>query len=131
MGKTSNASKQKWSAQKYTQVKVAVLPEIAAAFKARCRADSVSMASEISRFMSGGYNENGPKKRPAFSTASRPQRRKALRLLILQMEAVMAAEQEYLEAIPENLRNSCRYDAAEQTISALIEALEILDNAYS
>jgi hypothetical protein len=53
MGKTSNETKARWNAAHYTQVKVSVKPEVAEAFKNRCRADGVSMAAELSRFMSG------------------------------------------------------------------------------
>ena len=128
MGNTSNKSKQCWNANHYTQVKVSVPPELAADFKAKCSADGVSMASEISRFMRGQSADSNPS--PANPYATRQQRRKALAMLIGQLEAIMDAEQSYQENIPENLQNGSLYDAAEQTVSALDDALNILGDAY-
>ena len=130
MGATSNESKQSWNASHYTQLKVSVPPELAATFKARCKEKNVSMASEISRFMSIETKGCRPAKSAAGPYATRQKRRKALKSLVDQLEALMGAEQSYLENIPENLQSSCRYEDAEQTVSALEEALEILGEAY-
>ena len=124
MGNTSNESKQRWNQNHYTQVKVSVPHEIAAAFKEKCAAAGISMASELSNFMRG-YN---PKKTVQVTT--RQQRRKAIVGVILQVEAIADAEQEYMYNIPINLQNSERYEAAEQAVSALEEALGILHNVY-
>jgi len=108
-----------------TQVKFSIQQEIAAAFKAKCAAAGVSMASEISRFMSGHI----PKKTEPNVT-TRQQRRRALSKAILLLEAIADAEQDYKDNIPINLQNSQRYEAAEQAASALEEALDILHNTY-
>lgn len=130
MGKTSNATKQKWCKEHYAQVKVCVPPETAAIFKTRCKADGVSMASEIARFMRGQNSESYSKKKQELRVVTRPQRRKTLALLIRNIDAIMDAEINYRDNIPESLRNSCRYEAAEQTVAALEEALNILITAY-
>ena len=128
MGTASNETKQRWNTAHYTQVKVSVPPDIAAAFKERCMADGVSMAGEISRFMSG-QNRQAPKV-SADPYDTRRKRRKALSALAGQLEAIHDAEQQYLDNIPENLRNSRTYEAAEQTVAGLEEALNILSEAY-
>lgn len=51
MGITSNEAQQRWNAAHYTQVKVSVPTELAAAFKVVCVAEGVSIASKIARFM--------------------------------------------------------------------------------
>jgi hypothetical protein len=130
MGKTSNAAKQRWCKTHRKQVKAAVPPEAAAAFRARCMAGGVSMASELSRFMRGQDAESRPKAKQEFRVATRPQRRKTLALLIRHIEAAMGAESDYMGAMPENLQNSCRYEAANETISALEEAISILSGAF-
>ena len=128
MGATSNDAKQRWNAAHYTQVKVSAPPEIAAAFKERCIADGVSMAGELTRFMSGDNNHS--KKSSADPYATRQKRRKALNALTSQLEAIRSSEQQYLDNIPSNLQSSRVYEAAEQTIAALDEALGILSEAY-
>ena len=127
MGTTSNESKQRWNQNHYTQVKVSVPHEIAAAFKEKCAAAGVSMASELSNFM----RSHNPKKMVhEIEVTTRQQRRKAIVGVILRVEAIADAEQEYMYNIPINLQNSERYEAAEQAVSALEEALSILHNVY-
>lgn len=123
MGRTSNEAKQCWNQTHYTQVKVSVQPEIAAAFKKKCQAKGVSMASEIARFMGGEI-----KKADARSTRGR--RRKALVSVIAQLENICDAETQYWRSIPTNLQNGDAYEAAEQAANAMEEALGLLHNAY-
>ena len=124
MGVPSNEAKQLWNRTHYTQVKVSVQPEIAAAFQKKCLAEGVSMASEISRFMSG------KELKKTDNVSTRQRRRKALYALIRQLEEICGAERAYLENIPANLQNSQVYEAADQTVSALEEALGVLSEAY-
>jgi hypothetical protein len=131
MGITSNKAKQRWKKENCTQVNVAVSKDVAAAFKAKCITDGVSIASEISRFMSRHCGDNAPvNKKPEFRFTTRPQRRKSLYLLISHIEELLDAETEYKDNIPENLQNSCRYEAADQAVAALEEALDILNTVF-
>jgi hypothetical protein len=123
MGKTSNQAKQRWNQTHYTQIKVSIQPEIAEEFKRKCQAKGVSMASEISRFMS---REN--RKHDICSTRRR--RKKALFVLIAQLEEIRDAEKEYWDNIPINLQNGPAYEAAGQAVSTIEEAYEILYHAY-
>jgi len=125
MGTTSNESKQRWNNAHYIQVKVSVKQEIAAEFKAKCQRAGVSMASEISRFMSG---QTPKKATPNVST--RRERRRALDKAIILLEAIADAEHDYKDSIPINLQNSQRYESAEHTVSTLEEALNILHNTF-
>jgi hypothetical protein len=131
MGKTSAMAKGKWNAANYTQIKVSVNPEVAAAFKAACEADHVSMASELSGFMAG--RAATALKRPdekGLQLANRGGRRKKLEILIRELEQIKDAEEAYQDAIPTNLQRSVRYENAEQCIGAIEEALDILKEAY-
>jgi hypothetical protein len=130
MGATSNEAKRRWNAGHYAQVKVSVPPDLAAAFKAKCAAVGVSMASEISRFMSGEISGRRKAMPPEDLFETRPQRRKALSAMIVKLEKLMDAEQNYLGNIPENLQGSRFYDAAEHAVSSFEEALAILSEAY-
>jgi phenylalanyl-tRNA synthetase alpha subunit len=130
MARTSTEAKQRWNNAHYTQIKISVQPEIAAAFKAKCLADGVSMAGEISRFMSGQVGGSQPKKPDADSYATRQKRRKTLRNLTERLEAIRNAEQAYLENIPVNLQGAQMYEAAEHTVSVLEEAISLLSDAF-
>jgi hypothetical protein len=123
MGYTSNEARQRWNNSHYTQVKISVRPEIAAKFKAKCQAKGVSLASEISRFMSG---EN----KKSDTCGARQRRRKALVSVIAQLEEICYAEKEYWDNIPVNPRNGERYEEAEQAYTAMEEALSLLYQAY-
>ena len=123
MGRTSNESKQHWNQAHYTQVKVSVQPEIAEAFKKKCQAKGVSMASEIARFMSGEIKK-------ADTCSTRGRRRKALVSVIAQLEKICDAETQYWHKIPINLQSGDAYESAEQAANAMEEALGLLYGAY-
>jgi len=130
MGRTSNESKQNWNKTHYTQVKVSIPPQIAAAFKEKCLQNNVSMASEISRFMSEQTKVTGNKTPKTEPYGTRQLRRKALYSLMTQLEGILDAEQAYWQNIPANMQNGERYEAAEQAVSAMEEALDMLHQAY-
>ena len=129
MGKTSNAVKQRWNKEHYVQVKVSVRPEIAEAFKEKCKSGDVSMASEIARFMYEQCGKPSPP-RDSIKVSTKQQRRKALSALIEQLENILGAESQYMENIPVNLRNSVRHDAASQSTQALKAAIDNLNEIY-
>jgi len=130
MGATSNEAKQRWNSSHYAQIKVSVSPELAEAFKAKCKAENVSMASKISQFMIAETSESRPGTLPSHPCSTRPKRRRALEVQIEKLVEIMEAERSYMENIPENLQSSRFFEAAELTVSALEEALDILAEAY-
>ena len=130
MAKTSTESKKLWNSKNYTQLKVSLNPKTVAAFKAACASNNVSMASIISQFISqycgiaikkGGYS-------PDLST--KRQRRAAIRSIIQLLDRIKTNEEQYLNNIPDNLQGSVVFDAAEHCISALDEAIDLLETAY-
>jgi hypothetical protein len=130
MGATSNTAKQRWNSNHYSQVKISVPPELAANFKEKCKVEGVSIASKLSDFMrleTSGKHFPRPVPLP-YET--RAKRRIALNALIGEIEAIAEGEQEYMDRIPENLRNSQRYEEAEETVETLMEALSLLAGAY-
>jgi len=130
MPNPSNASKQRWNAGNYTQVKISVRPELAAAFKAACAEAGSSMASVLAGFMAN-YSQH-PVKRdpPADPYATRKLRRQAVGALISQLESLALAEERYRDNIPENLRGSVRYEEAVRSVDAACEAIELLHDIY-
>jgi len=131
MGRTSNKAKQRWNDSHYTQLKVSVSPELAAAFKAKCISEGVSMASEISRFMTA--KTSGVSNPPVVSASSygtRQKRRKAISKMIAMLTDIKDAEQGYVDRIPVNLQGSDLYEAAEETVGILEDAADMLSEAY-
>jgi hypothetical protein len=114
----------------YKQVKVSVKPELATAFKSACESANVSMAGEISLFMSqyvgacankGGYS-------PDLST--RGKRRAAVNNIVKLLERVRSNEERCRDNIPDNLQGGSAFDNAEQSVSMLDEAIELLESTY-
>ena len=128
---SANKSKTKWNAEHYKQVKVAVDPAVAAAFKFACESVGVSMAGVLSSFMAQ-YSSLARAKTPApvHAASTRPKRRKQLGVLIRQLEQIRDAEEGYLSNIPANLQGSSRYDAAQESVSLMGEAIDILEQVY-
>jgi len=130
LAKTSTESKQIWNSKNYTQLKVSLNPETVAAFKTACTANNVSMSSVISQFISQ-YCGTAIKKRaysPDLST--RRQRRAAVRSITQMIDRIRTNEEQYRDNIPDNLQGSAAFDAAEHCISALDEAIDLLETAY-
>jgi len=131
VGNASNEAKYRWNQAHYTQLKLSLNPEIAAAFKQSCLAKEVSMASEITRFMTeNSAGADSSKSSQSVTVETRPQRRKAVKHILDLLGSIIDAETQYMENIPQNLRNSRNYDIAEQSLDALEEALDLLENAY-
>jgi len=110
-----------------TQVKVSVAPEVASAFKAACAASNVSMVGALSEFMTG-YTKTAVKRKPEYTT--RRQRRASVKSMVWQLEQIRTAEERYRDAIPDNLQGSVVFDAADQSVSLLDEAIDLLNSVY-
>ena len=130
MGRTSTQAKQEWNSRHYSQVKVSINPDTAAAFKAACAAAGVSMASAISCFMESYSHTATQKNGYAPELCTRRQRRAALANLVQQIERIRDNEELYRGRIPENLQSSDVYGTAEQCVASLDEALELLASAF-
>jgi hypothetical protein len=131
---TANKTKDRWNAAHYTQIKVSVKPDTAETFKVACAANEVSMASVLAKFMES-YS-NPANKKPGNNAASpdpfttRRKRRLTVKKMVAQMEQLIAAEEAYKENIPENLQGAKWYEAAEQSLEYMQEALDLLESIY-
>ena len=128
-------AKKRWNASNYTQVKVSVRPEVAASFKAACIVAGVSMASELSRFMTEYAvileSKKYRKKVAVADYASTKKKRiKTVRGLIDKLENIRDAEEQAMENTPENFRGSDNFEAFEDRLSSMNEALGILEGLY-
>jgi hypothetical protein len=131
LSKASNSAKVKWNAANYAQVKAFINPELAASFKATCANAGVSMASVLSQLMAEYCAAPISKKTTVTNPVStKKKRRNTVRALIHQLEQVRDAEEQAKENIPENLRGAGIFDASEESVSLLEEAIEILEGVY-
>jgi len=115
------------------QVKISVAPELAESFKSACSSAGVSMAAEISKFMSdriGALSNIAHKNANKSNIDTRGKRRRQISLIVIQLEAIINRESAYLERIPENLMASQAYENAEQSVDALEQAIELLKESY-
>ena len=111
--------------KKTKQVKVTVDAGLAQAFNKACAGAGVSMAAAVAKFMAE-FTATAAKKKPLPDYSAKRQRRAAIKKIMIMLEQIMDSESEYMEKIPENLRGSFHFDNAEQFVSSLEEALEIL-----
>lgn len=130
MGKTSNQSKQQWNAKNYAQLKVSLKPDTVATFRAACAANNVSMTSAIEQFINQYCGTATKKGGYAPNLSTKRQRRTAVRSAVNLLERIKDNETQYQDNIPDNLRGSDAFDSAEDCISALAEAIELLETAY-
>jgi len=131
MASAATQAKKRWNAGHYAQVKVSVAPELASSFKAACAAENISMASKLSMFMAD-YSGTAFRKdtdRPAdYST--RNKRRAAVKRILQELALIKDAEECFIGNAPENLQGAPVYEAAEQYVSMLDEAAELLGSIY-
>jgi hypothetical protein len=138
IGKQTNAYKQKWEAEHYRQVKISVNRGLAEAFKADCEAAGVSMAGEISAFMSercGRPGEIGTavhfRRNVSYgddtdTVSSKRKRRTAVKKILSQLEMIKDAQSAALENTPENLRGSDVYADAEAGLALIEETVDAI-----
>jgi len=131
MGKTSNAVKQKWNSKNYQQVKFSVKPDVAASFKAACKAANKSMASELSGFMQCYANQPPPKTQPCINVKTLKDRRKAMGIVRSMIVELHDAEEKHIENTPESLHSSERYESAIERLEQLEAVLDAIDDIYS
>jgi|GEM_PF-2589408 len=110
----------------YKQVKISIDTEIAENFKNVCAIRKVSMASVLSQYMctySNTMKEDKPQ--PDYSTKRR--RLAAIKTIVVpQLEQIKTAAERSRDRIPDNLQSSINFEAAEQCVSNLEEAIELL-----
>lgn len=123
-------AKKRWNKEHYTQIKVHVHPETASAFKEKCRINGVSMASVLSQYMADYSLSKITKKSSVTDTGSRKKRKQIVVEITNLVSQIRDSEEQLLENMPENLRNSVNYEIAEDIISKLEEVLEQIGNIY-
>jgi len=111
---------------KLAQVKVSVDPQIAAAFKAACAASNVSVAAELTRFMSD-YSNSLTKSRDAPGYSTRRKRRTIINRIIKELEQLKAAEERLVDNAPDNLRDSPVYETADKFITIFDDVIDKLE----
>ena len=106
------------------QVKFTIDSNTVAAFKARCAAEGISMASVICQWMKVGR----PAKTAKMRTDTRPHRKVVMLEIIDLLERLLQNEGDYRDAIPEQFQS--RYEAADQACEQISQAISCLEDAY-
>ena len=123
----------RWNAENYKQFNIALRPELIDAFREVCTKNNVTMRAMLVSLMSE-YASSPPTSQMLKSEKNdykrRIDRRKATNLICTQLEDILSAESQYMENIPENLRNSSRYEAAEHAVDSITIAIESLSDAF-
>jgi len=114
------------------QLKILVDAQIASAFKAACKESGVPMAKELSAYMERRIKAAGkaPLQAKPVQTATRKDRRSAMRGIVSMLAAVRDAEEAYAANIPENLRSGPAYEDAESAVCTIDDAIALLEEAY-
>jgi hypothetical protein len=124
------AAKDRRNRSRYTQVKVSVAPDVAAAFKSACVMAGTSMASEIGGFMNARSGRLPDASRPLPDVSTRRRRRKEVKDLLLRLKRILEAEERYRDNIPENLQGSAVGDSADNIIELLSDVICSLEDVY-
>ena len=111
--------------KKLAQVKVSVGPELASAFKAACASSNVSMAAELTRFMSD-YAVGSAKHKAALDYSTRRRRRAAIKAMVKELELMKGIEERVRDNTPDNLQGSDAYQTTEEAIDSLDAAIDAL-----
>jgi len=132
VGNVANSAKTKWNAANYAQIKAYVSPGIASAFKAACMAAGVSMNSVLTQFMAD-YSDMPSSKKPAvekdFLSSNRKRRKKHEELLQI-FTQLRDAQVFANDNVHDNFRETENFEAAEERVSMMDEAIEILEGIY-
>ena len=135
LSNAANKAKTKWNSAHYEQIKVSVGKDVAASFKSACAAAGVSMASVLSQFMAEyadtQANQKTSKKTETLDFVSTKKKRSnTVSGLIGKLELVRDAEERAMENTPENFRGTGSFEASEERIPLMEEALDILERLY-
>ena len=133
MGTAATRAKRKWNSEHYTNVTVAMNPELAAKLKEDSKEKGVSASSVIKELVAEYLNAKVPaaKEKPQSKAPdNRGRRRRELLKHIAAVEDICSGEERYLGSIPENLQGSVRYENAENSVEHLRCAIDELKEAY-
>jgi hypothetical protein len=125
-----NEAKTRFNAARYTQVKISVEPDLAAAFKISCEAAGVSMASVLKECMANHCSAKISAKQSLEPYKTRSLRRKAVIDCVARLNGIKDAEEGYRDNIPDNLQGSIVYETADNTVELLEDAIDLLVSAY-
>jgi hypothetical protein len=123
-----------YNKENYKQVKVYMLPGLAAALKAYCAARNESIAGVIIGAVCSLIGADPPEPPPMPTRKSEPKkstlaaRRKETGKIISALERILEAEKEYRDGIPPSMEN--KRESAENAAAAIEEAIEKLREAY-
>jgi len=123
-------SRKRWNAANYKQLNLLVNPELLETFRTACEQNGNSMRKVLTEFMIAYAQAPPTTKKPKKGYNERGRRRKTVESIVSQLTAICEAEVQYMDNMPDNLKNSSRYTTAEQAVEMLNEAIELLMEAF-
>jgi hypothetical protein len=123
-------SRKRWNSENYKQLNLSVNPALIESFKAACEKNGASMRKVLTEHMATYASLPSAVDKPKPRHVTRGDRRKAVRSITSQLTAILDAEEQYRDGMPENLKNSARHESAEQTCETLEEAIGLLGEAF-
>jgi len=103
-------SQKRWNAANYKQLNLSINPELLKAFRITCEQNGNSMRKVLTEFIAS-YTATPPAaKKQNKGYNERGRRRKAVKAIISQLEEICETEEQYKTNMPENLKNSTRYE---------------------
>jgi hypothetical protein len=133
VGTASTKAKRKWNSEHYTNVTVAMDPELADKLKENCREQGISVTSAITELVAKYLDAGVPPPKEKLrkkAPDNRGQRKKDIRKYIAAIEDICDGEETYLNNIPDNLRGSIRHENAENSVEHLQLAISELKDVY-
>jgi hypothetical protein len=113
----------------YAQIKVAVKPALAEAYKDACKKAGVKMAADIAAYMAKQTDKLDQFAKKQI-TSTRMRRRKEIARIADRVEAIAELERTYMENIPDNLKGGQAFSDAEEAVAAMEEAVDRLREVY-
>jgi hypothetical protein len=113
----------------YAILKLRVRNDLAISFAQCCKNSGVNANDEFVGFMKYRAYRQIDLPLP-LCTVSRKDRRKAVACIITCLKKILAAEEAYVDNVPENFTGSENYDNALQCVDSIDEAISFLEDAY-
>ena len=112
------------------QLKISIERDLAEKFKTHCIVSNISMAERLTQMIDTEIGTKPVLNQRVLKIESRKQRREAIQKIASLVEAIKDREEVYRDRIPESLKCGAGYEAAEQAIDALDQAVCLLNDAF-
>jgi hypothetical protein len=118
-----------WNREHFIQIKVSVSKKIASEPRAACKHNRESITGVLMSYM-GKYAKTAVTDKPA-SLNTRALRAREMTRIVSRLELILDKETTSLENIPENFKETERYQGTSDIVEALADAITQLEDIYT